>query len=157
MPPSLRPNLKMAPQLKDAIGVIVRNKYLAREAWKKNLDKDEQVKWEVRVQSDEISARYFLQKRSELLTVTPREIQALRQGEKYQKYKNMTNEEPIDEKIEALLLTQKISQEKLLLADSLKQQYKVKVDTVQLTNQLKKANEIIQHNPIPLVVRELYY
>ncbi|OGB66460.1 MAG: hypothetical protein A2Y94_14275, partial [Caldithrix sp. RBG_13_44_9] len=157
MPPDLRPNLKMAPQLKDAIGVIVRNKYLAKEARKKNLDKNEQVKWEVQVQSDEILARYWLQQKSEQFTVTPEEILLFKQSENYQKYQRMKNDEPADELLQNLLLKQKISQQKILLADSLKLKYDVKIETARLTTKLKNADEIIDHNPIPLIVRELYY
>ena len=157
MPPNLRPNLKMAPQLKDAIGVVVRNKYLAREARDKNLDKNEQVRWEIKVQSDEIAARYFLQKRSEQLFITPEEILAFKQSENYQKYQNLAKEEPADEKVGNLLLVQKMSQQKNILSDSLKQHYIVKIDTIKLSAQLKNADELIQHNPIPMVVRELYH
>jgi hypothetical protein len=157
MPPDLRPNLKMIPQLKDAIGVIIRNKYLARKARQRGLDKNKQVKWETQVQSDEILARYWLWKKSELLTITPEEVLAFKQNENFQKYQKMNNSEPSDEVIRNLLFKQKNARQKLLLADSLKITYDVKVDSSRLTSHLKNAEEIIQYNPIPMIVRELYY
>jgi hypothetical protein len=157
MPPDLRPNLKMAPQLKDAIGVIVRNKYLAKEARQRGLDKNEQVKWETQVQSDEILARYWLRKKSEPFTVAPEEVLAFKQSENYQKYQKLNNNEPNDELIRDLLLKQKVAREKTQIVDSLKMRYEVTVDTSKLISKLKNAEEIIQYNPIPMIVRELYY
>lgn len=157
MPPDFRPNLKMAPQLKDAIGVIVRNKYLANEARKKKLDKADNVKWEIQVQSDEILARYWVQKKSQHIIVTADEIESFKHSADFLEFQKNSSEEIDDQLIYNFLYLQKLSHYKGLWADSLKTKYTVKIDTSRLVQNLKNPEMIIKENPVPMIVRELYY
>ncbi len=157
MPPDLRPNVKMAPQLKDAIGVMVRNKYLANEARRKKLDKIDKVKWEIQVQSDEILARYWLQKKSQHILVTEDEIESFKHSADYLEFQKNSSEEMDDQLIHNFLHLQKLSRYKSLWADSLKTRYTVKIDTNRLVQNIKNPEMMIKENPVPMMVRELYY
>lgn len=157
MPPDLRPNVKMAPQLKDAIGVIVRNKYLANEARRKKLDKTAKVRWEIQAQSDEILARYWLQKKYQDILVTEDAVESFKHSADFLEFLKNSSKEIDDQLIYNFLHLQKLSRYKVLWADSLKTKYTVKIDTSRLVQNIKNPEMMIKENPVPMVVRELYY
>lgn len=157
MPTGLRPKVKMANQLKDAIGVIVRNEYLAKEAKKKGLDKSETVRRETEIQSDEILARYWLERQKERLHVAEEEIEEFKKSDKFDRLLEKTTVKPTDEQLEDIILDLKMAELKMHLADSLHNRFLVKIDSTLLESQIKNATDIIKYNPAKLAVRELFY
>lgn len=63
MPGSLRPRVRTPQQLKDAIGWIVRNQYLVKEAEREGLDADPEFLYEYALQRDETLAEAYYEQR----------------------------------------------------------------------------------------------
>jgi hypothetical protein len=157
MPIGLRPKVKMASQLKDAIGVIVRNEYLVKEAKKMGLDNDEIVRQETEIQSDEILARYWLNKQKEMLHVSEEEINEFKNSDSFERLLGKLPDRPTDKQLDDIILDLKMAQLKMNLSDSLRALFNVQIDTTKLQSKIKNPMDVIKYNPAKMVVRELFY
>lgn len=156
MPEYLRPNLKNPRNLKNAVGVAVRNQYLAEEARRRGLRQAPRARREIRIQSDELIARYWLKKQTAKIRVAEEEIQAFRESGKFQQLVKELGKVPTDGEIRDLIRRIRIVEFKSIVADSLRRMTPVKIDTTLLRKKIKHPEKIIDFEPAKVVVRELF-
>ena len=154
MPAGLRPMVKMSQNLKLAIGIIVRDKYLAERAYEEGLDRTDKVIYETEWQSDQFLAREWLSNLRAQISLTPDEIHAFKSSETYQEILQRSKKEITSTQIQDLLKDFKFADAKMISADSLRQKYDVFVDSSALLSRLEEPDEIIKQNPIKLTYRE---
>ena len=144
MPVDLRPNVKMAIQLKNAIGVIIRNEYLSKQAKDLGLNNHPDVIHETTIQADEILSKAWLREYTD----------------HQQKIKNVNvinHEFPQSQsnsgEVSALLNFQEL---RLYASDSLRKIYPVTVDTTLYHSLIIHPKDTIRFDPANIVVRELF-
>jgi hypothetical protein len=157
MPADLRPRVKMGEQLKNAIGVIVRNKYLAKRAEKLGLRRSSEVIRQTRIQADEILARTWLAEKRNHLSSDRQEIENFKTTSAFQHLQAKIENPLSNEQIADLILDFKLAQLKLQVSDSLKAAYHVNLDTIALYKQIPEPQKVIDYDPAKFVVRELFY
>ncbi|RMG61007.1 MAG: hypothetical protein D6715_14410 [Calditrichaeota bacterium] len=157
IPPLMRPPVSRPVQLKNALGILVRNKYLLQQALRQHLDRVDSVRQEIQWQQDALLARAWLKKQQETLQVTPAEIEQFRQGDRFAVVKARFGERLDDELLRNILLDYKLSQLKIRSARELARQYSVQVDSLSFRQHIKKPEQILDYDPIPVVVREYFF
>ena len=151
MPGSLRPRVRTPQQLKDAIGGIVRNQYLLKEARRQGLDKDPEVLYEYGLQRDEtLAAAYYEQRRSQV-SVTPEEVEAF-------KKRSPVKEEQVFFKFNMTGLARDAKTDSLLQAElpGLKAHYGAAINAAKVRAMLKTPNEVLKEKPMRIFVREIF-
>ncbi len=156
MPAGMRPQVKLAPQLKKAIGIAVRNLYLAKRAYRQGLDQTPEVCYEAEWQCDEVLSRYWLKKIRDKLTASEDEIAAFKKTETFKKVSKRFNGRLTDEALEDVVLDYKFVQRQIEVGDSLSVLYPIAIDTALFHKQLSQPNKIIKSNPVRLAYRELF-
>jgi len=148
MPRGMRPQVNMAPQLKKAIAISIRNDYLTRQAYKQGLDKSPVVKYETESQSDEILSRWMLKEMKKKVNVTEAEINDFKQKENFSNVNNQLSGKLTDSVIEDIIRDYKFSIYRKNFSDSLLSVYPVKVDTLLLSENIPDPEKIIKYKPI---------
>jgi hypothetical protein len=151
MPGSLRPRVRTPQNLKDAIGGVVRNQYLLKEAARQGLDKDPEVVYEYGLQRDEtLAAAYYEQRRSHV-NVTPDEVQTF-------KTHAPVSENQVFFKFNMTALARDAKTDSVLRAElpGLKAQYGVVVDSAKVRATLKTPDAILNEKPMRIFVREIF-
>ncbi len=151
MPGSLRPHVRTPQNLKDAIGGIVRNQYLFKEAVRQGLDKDPEVLYEYRLQKDEaLASAYYAWKRAGI-EVTPDEVEIF-------KKRSPVSEEQVFFKFNMTALARDAKTDSILTADlpRLKSQYAINLDTARVRSMLKTPDHVLNEDPIRMYVREIF-
>jgi hypothetical protein len=156
MPRGMRSQVNMAPQLKKAIAISIRNDYLTRQAYKQGLDKSPAVKYETESQCDEILSRRLLSEMKQEITVTPGEITDFKTKENFAKVNNQFGGKLTDDVIEDIILDYKFSVYRKNFSDSLLSVHPVKVDSVLLHENITDPEKIIQHNPVDFAYAEKF-
>jgi hypothetical protein len=154
MPAGLRPMVKMSQNLKLAIGIIVRDKYLAERAYGEELDRIDIVIYETEWQSDQFLARVWLRNLRAQISLTSDEIDNFKTSNTYQKILQKSEKDITSAEIEDLLKDFKFANAKMISADSLRQKYDVFVDSSALLSRIEEPDKIINQNPIKLTNRE---
>ncbi len=154
MPAGLRPMVKMSQNLKLAIGIIVRDKYLADRAYEEELDRTDKVIYESEWQSDQFLAREWLKNLRAQISLTPDEIHTFKSSSSYKEILQRSKRDLTPKEIADLLRDYKFANAKMISADSLRQKYDVFVDSSALLSRLEEPDEIIKENPIKLTYRE---
>jgi len=156
MPSGMRPQVNMAPQLKKAIAIVLRNKMLVREAKRKGLDKDWKVRYETQIQVDEILSRYWLEKLRDRVTITEGELKEFQNHPAVQKLEKQFGKKYSTEEIKVMLEDYKFEKLKIQAADSLRHITEIQVDTALLEQKIPSGKEIIKTDPVYFVYRELF-
>ena len=147
MPPGLRPPLQSPQHLKDAVAIIVRNRYLAEAAREMGLEDDPDVRRNIEEQVDDALARLWLIRQIEGIPVTAADIDAYRQAGG-----NAPDETARMEEIRRRKLGATIPG----ILDRLRRQYEPDIDTTALLTMIPQPEERIGSDPTPFVVRELF-
>jgi hypothetical protein len=155
MPADLRPNINMAEQLKNAIGVVVRNEYLFNQAEKLELDTDPRVIYETTIQADEMLSRLWL-----------RGVNRQRETENKKSMATTKSESQLENSQKLSQWQQKESDRwlsqlnfqslRVKVSDSLKNVYPVTIDTNMLYSKIKQPEDTIRFDPTKMVIRELF-
>jgi hypothetical protein len=154
MPADLRPNVKMEIQLKNAIGVIIRNKYLFEQARELGLSNHPNVAYEAAIQTDEILSKLWLKKyyesKQEYINKSKSDLEEL-----------VLNRNPdvinTEQKRSTEMRSELSFQElRMYASDSLKDLYHVTLDTSLLYNLVNQPQDTIRFDPVNMVVRELF-
>jgi hypothetical protein len=151
MPGSLRPRVRTPQNLKDAIGGIVRNQYLLKEAAREGLADDPDVLYEYDLQRDEtLATAYYARRRAET-DVTPEEVEAF-------KKRAPVSEEQVFFKFNMASLARDAKVDTLLLRElpALERAYNPAIDTARVRALLKTPDAVINQNPIRMYVREIF-
>jgi hypothetical protein len=151
MPGSLRPRARSPENLKAAIGQIVRNQFLLKEAERGGLDRDPEVLYEYGLQRDEtLSMAYYERRRSEV-TITPEEVEAFRK-------RSPVSEEQIFFKLNMGSLAQDAKADSMLKTElpRLESQYRVTCDTARIRSILQTPDAILNEDPVRMYVREIF-
>jgi len=156
-PAAMRPQVNMAPQLKKAIAVTVRNHYLAQEAYRQGLDKSPEVRYETEAQCDEILARYYIQKLRDNLTVTASEVEEFKQKENFETVNKRFNGKLDDAAIRGIILDYKLTRQRVLTSDSLGAVYAVRIDSALFEARIPEPDKIIREKPAGFAYRERFY
>lgn len=156
MPAGFRPRIRMRRQLKDAIGVQVRNAFLAREARRRGLDRRRDIRHEIRRQQDHALASFYLGRRRAAVAVSQQEIRGLRTNSGLGQAVQWVGRALSDEQIRNIIIDRKMMAFKLQRSDELKKVFSVKVDSSVFRSLMPNPNDIIDKDPIPFVTRELY-
>jgi hypothetical protein len=156
LPSGMRPRVKFAPQLKKAIAIVVRNRYLVKEAYKAHLDKDPDVRYEITNQQDEVLARFELKSMRESVHVEEPEIKQFMDSESFTKINQRLGREINEEEIRDLLADFKFSQKRAVVVESLITAYSVTVDSAQFRAKIIEPNKLIQHDPIKFVYQDRF-
>ena len=147
MSPGLRPPLQSPQNLKDAVAIVVRNRYLAEAAREKGLDGDPVVQRDIEEQADEALARAWLLRERGSVPVTAADVEAYRQaGGKAPDVQSETDE----------IKRQKFGAAIPEMLDRLRRQYSPGIDTTALLTMIPQPKERIGSDPTPFVVRELF-
>jgi len=157
MPAGLRPRVKMAGELRDAIGVIVRNRFLARRAEELNLDRLPEVKEAIREQRDTILAEYWLSNQKGLIAITDEEIADFRQSSSFEEAAKRYGVEPSRDQIVDFITEYKMALVKLDATDRLKSTFPVAIDSALFKSSIPNQEQVIERDPIPFVTRELFF
>jgi hypothetical protein len=151
MPGSLRPRVRTPENLKAAIGMIVRNQYLLKEAERQGMGRDQEVLYEYQLQCDEALAQAYYERRRGEVQVTPEEVEL---------YKKRTriSEEQVFFKMNMTALARDAKTDSLLEAElpGLKAHYPVSVDTAKVRSMLKTPDAVLNENPVRMFVREIF-
>lgn len=151
-PAGMRPRIKMAQQLKDAIGVVVRDEFLAKEARRKGLHKSPLVQAEIQIQQDEALARFFLERQLRTIDVTADEVSQFKQSEKFKELGGSWD----DDRVSDIIKDFKLAQRKIAEHDRLARLFAIKVDSTRFNELIKNPDDIIDRDPMPFVVREIF-
>lgn len=151
MPGSLRPRVRTPENLKDAIGGIVRNQYLLKQAAREGLADDPEVLYEYGLQRDETLAQAYYDRRRGQTAVTPDDV------EQFKKHSPVPEEQVFfkfnmtslarDAKVDSILRTE---------LPALEGQYRIALDTAKVRGMLRTPDAVIQENPIPIFIREIF-
>lgn len=156
-PSAMRPQVNMAPQLKKAIAVTVRNHYLAREAYRQGLDKSPEVRYEAEAQSDEVLARSYIKKLRDNLTVTAAEVEEFKLKENFETVNKRFNGKLDDAAVRGLILDYKLTRQRIIAADSLRAVYPVRIDAALFEARIPEPDRIIREKPAGFAYRERFY
>lgn len=156
-PAAMRPQVNMAPQLKKAIAVTVRNHYLAQEAYRQGLDKSPEVRYEAEAQSDEILARYYIRKLRDDLTVTAAEVEEFKHKENFETVSKRFHGKLDDAAVHGIILDYKLTRQRMIAADSLRAVYTVRVDSALFEARIPEPDQIIREKPAGFAYRERFY
>ncbi len=156
-PAPMRPQVNMAPQLKKAIAVTVRNHYLAQEAYRQGLDKSPEVRYEAEAQCDEVLARYYIKKLREKLTVTDAEVQEFKHKGNFETVNKRFGGKLDEDAVRGLILDYKLTRQRIIAADSLRAVYAVRVDTALFEARIPEPDKIIREKPAGFAYRERFY
>ncbi len=156
MPAGIRPMVRMSQNLKLAIGIIVRNKYLVEKAYREGLDTAKEVIYETRYQSDQYLSKEWLRALRTQISLSPDEIFSFKSSNDYQMVLQRSKEKLRADQIEDLLMDFKFADTKMRSADSLRGIYEVDIDSTVFLSKIKTPNEIINENPIKLIYREQF-
>lgn len=147
MSPGFRPSLQSPQHLKDAVAIVVRNRYLAGVAREKGLDSDPEVQRDIEEQVDEALARAWLLRERGAVPVTTADVEAYRRaGGKAPDGQSETDE----------IKRQKFGATIPGMLDRLRRQYSPEIDTTVLLTMIPQPKERIGSDPTPFVVRELF-
>jgi hypothetical protein len=151
MPGSLRPRVRTPQNLKDAIGVIVRNQYLFKEAERMGLEKDPEVQWEFSLQRDEILAQAYYGRRRDEIRVTPDEVEA------FKKHSSI-GEEQVFFKFNMTSLARDAKTDSLLKSElpRLKAAYQITVDTLKVRALCTAPERVLSNEPKRVFLREVF-
>lgn len=151
MPGSLRPRVRTPQNLKAAIGGIVRNRYLLREAERQGLDKDPEVLFEYNLQRDETLANAYYGRCRGDVQVTPDEVEA------YKKHAPVA-ENQVFFKFNMTTLARDAKTDSVLSArlPALKAAYTIAVDTAKIRTMCQTPDSVLKEDPTRLFVREIF-
>jgi len=151
MPGSLRPRVRTPQNLKDAIGGIVRNQYLFKQATREGLADDPEVLYEYNLQRDETLANAYYERRRGQTSVTPADVDLY-------KHQAPVSEEQVFFKFNMTALARDAKVDSILRAElpALEQRYHTLLDTARVRGMLKTPDAVIQENPIPIYIREIF-
>ena len=151
MPGSLRPRVRTPQNLKDAIGGIVRNQYLVKEATRQGLGEDPGVLREYRLQRDEVLASAYYSRRRGEVQVTPGEVETFRKI-------SPVSEEQVFFKFSMAALARDAKVDSILKAErpALASRYEVRCDTVKIRSMVTAPDEILKEEPIRMYLREIF-
>jgi hypothetical protein len=151
MPGSLRPRVRTPENLKAAIGMIVRNQYLLKEAERQGLERDSEVLYEYGLQRDETLALAYYDYRRKDVQVTPDDVELF-------KKQSRISEEQVFFKLNMTTLARDARTDSILAGDlpHLKTQYVVTVDTARVRSLLKTPDAVLNENPLRMFVREIF-
>ncbi len=151
MPGSLRPRVRTPQNLKDAIGGIVRNRYLLREAEQQGLGSDSDVLYEYGLQRDEAIANAYYASRRAAINVTPEEVEAF-------KKRSPASEEQVFFKMNMGVLARDAKIDGILKGElpTLKARYEIRCDTARIRAMIPSPGEILRDNPVRVFLRELF-
>ena len=147
MPPGMRPPLQSPQQLKDAVALVVRNRYLAGRARAAGLEDGVEVQRDIEEQTDQTLARLWLLRQAESIPVTPEDIAD---------YRRSGGSAPDEQSRMEEIRRRKLREAAPAILDRLRQQYTPKVDTTAVLTMIPQSKERIGSDPTPFVVRELF-
>lgn len=151
MPGSLRPRVRTPQNLKDAIGRIVRNQYLLKQAQREGLDHDPEVLYEYGLQRDEaLSAAYYARRRSEV-ALTDEEVEAFRKH-------SPVSEEQVFFRFNMSSLARSAKADSILAVElpALCAQYGTTVDTTKVRSMTQSPDAPLKEDPIRVYMREIF-
>jgi len=157
IPVDFRPKAKTSRQLKDAIGIIIRNEYLEKEARKMGLDNDPIVKHNIEQQSDKILTKYWLEKKLSILKAPTTEVEDHDNSRPSQLFVQQTGKEVKEHGLSSYLKDNNSTEIYSQLIDSLSTRCTIKVDSQLFYSKISNPNEIIKNNPVRFIIRELFY
>ena len=157
MPAGLRPQVNMKPMLKKAIAVVVRNEYLAEQAYREGIDRLSRVKHEIETFSDALLAHEWLRLIRDQISCSAEEIEAFKQKENFAEVNNRFGNKLTDSTIRNLISDYKFTQRKMMLADSLRQIYRTNVDTLRFEQMIAEPNVAIDYQPVGFAFREKFF
>ncbi len=151
MPGSLRPRVRTPENLKAAIGMIVRNQYLLKEAERQGLADDPEVLFEYRLQRDETLANAYYGRRRGEVRVTPEEV-----GEFTKR--SRVSEEQVFFKFNMASLARDAKTDSVLKDElpRLKASYAVALDTARVRSLIKAPDSFLDEDPVRIYVREIF-
>jgi hypothetical protein len=151
MPGSLRPRVRTPQNLKDAIGGIVRNQYLLKEAEKQGLANDLDVMREYSLQRDETLASAYYGRRRGEVRVSPPEV------EEFKKH-SPVSEEQVFFKFNMASLARDAKVDSVLRVElpGLKSKYGITVDTTRIRSLCPSPDGILEDQPIRVYIREIF-
>ena len=151
MPGSLRPRVRTPQNLKDAIGGIVRNRYLVNEAERRGLGNDSDVLHEYGLQRDEAIANAYYASRRAAIDVTPEEVAAF-------KKRSPVSEEQVFFKMNMSVLARDAKIASILKSElpALRTRYEIRCDTVRIRTMIPSPGEILREDPVRIFLRELF-
>jgi hypothetical protein len=156
IPAGIRPMVRMSQNLKLAIGIIVRDEYLAEKSYSEGLDKSLKVMYETQWQSDQFLSKEWLRNLRAHISLSTDEIDSFITSENYKKIQQRSMNELAPEQVKDLLLDFKFADAKIRSTDSLRRIYKVEIDSVVFLSRIKSLTKIINENPINLIYREKF-
>lgn len=156
MPSGMRPQVKIASQLKKAVGVAVRNHFLVQEAKARGLDQSPQVQYETQLQVDDALATIRLRHLGRQIDISEQEIEAFRQKENFARVNDQMGGQLTDSRIREILFDVKFNEQQLALADSLRSRYPVDIDTARLQAQISDPEAVVQKKPIGFAYQEVF-
>jgi hypothetical protein len=157
MPTGFRPQVNHRTALKQAIAKTVRDQYLIKLAYRQKLDRDPEVLHQTQMEVDEQLARAWLKSHQDQLTCSDEEIAAFKAHENFSIVNQRFNNRLTDEDIRNILLDKKFMLKKMMLADSLRQIYRIHQNKALLAKNIEKPDEIIKHKPVGLAYREKFW
>jgi hypothetical protein len=146
MPPGMRPPVQTPAQLKDAVAILVRNRYLAGVARDRGLDEDPFVRRDIDEELDGALARAWLLRHLREIPVTAHDVEVFTRGG------GAPDEESATEAIRRLKLRERMPG----VLERLRHEYQPVVDTTALLTMIPQPKERLGSNPTPFVVRELF-
>jgi hypothetical protein len=151
MPGSLRPRVRTPQNLKDAIGGIVRNRYLLKEAERQGLADDPEVLSEYAMQRDEALANAYYAHRRAAISVTPEEVEAFKKH-------SAVSEEQVFFKMNMSALARDAKVDSILKGELpvLRARREIRCDTVKIRAMVPSPDEVLRENPVRLFLRELF-
>jgi hypothetical protein len=157
MPAGLRPRIKMAKDLKVAVGRIVRNYYFVQEARQQGLDKIDAVWERIQIEQDKAWAHAWLKKLQSKIAVSDEEINRFRETAGYVNLQKRLGRVPDTTVIRDILSDLKFNDLRIQSAGNLRTKYGIEIYTDKLLTEIKTPAEIIKNDPISFTYREEFY
>jgi hypothetical protein len=121
------------------------------------LDRLPDVKEAIQEQTDAILAEYWLSRQRSMISVTGEDMADFRQSHSFEKAAKRFGQNPSEDQIIDLITAYKMALVKLEAADSLKVLFPVMVDSVLFQSCIPDPDAFLERDPVPFVVRELYF
>lgn len=148
----------VAPQLKAAVGMLVRNQILAERARAKGLDTLAAVRREVSWASDRYLRDRLRDRHRSGIEVDAADVAAFRQDESFEEIDTRLAPELAtdDGAVEALLRAHRLTRWEGELIATLRRESAVSVHPETLRDRVRHPEEVLAENPIPMMVREVF-
>lgn len=152
----LRPGRPLAPQLRDAVAVLVRNRVLAARGRALELEALPRVRREVQAQQDAFMADLLRRLERDGIDVTPEEVAAFRASTTFEEANRRAGGGLDEARLAEVIRDYRAAAWEVNLVERLREAVPVEVDEARLRAEIRHPDALLDYAPTPVIVREVF-